>query len=235
VKFACSSTAFDEALRALRLTQLEWIDLCANELGADGIVLDARHFPRTDTDYLAQVKKMAVDLGLTVAAFRHDGFFSAGQAHREQALETALALGAPILTAPLPPETAAPWTDVLAMLGDATSAAKRLNVTIALRNAPGTHAAGAHDMKRVAKEADSAWLRFAPDPAMLEAGSNVAGLLVKAVLVWSDVHVAAFPADLTAFRGFVALDAASGTATAPEMNNALRQWRTALFEAANRT
>src|SRR5579884_2409690 len=105
MKLASSSTAFDEQLRSERLTQLEWIDLCAHELAADGVVFDVRHFPRTDTDYLAQVKKMAVDFGLTVAALRHDGFFTAEEPQMEQAVEMALALGAPLLSAPLPPET----------------------------------------------------------------------------------------------------------------------------------
>jgi len=48
------------------LTQLEWLDLCASELDLDGVLFDTRHFARTDADYLAQLKKTAVDLGLTV-------------------------------------------------------------------------------------------------------------------------------------------------------------------------
>ncbi len=75
MKLACSSTAFDVFLRSGELTQLEWIDLCAYELAVDGVVFDVRHFPRTDTDYLAQVKKMAVDSGLDVAAICGCGFF----------------------------------------------------------------------------------------------------------------------------------------------------------------
>ncbi|MGH8163526.1 MAG: hypothetical protein ACREP1_04245, partial [Rhodanobacteraceae bacterium] len=70
MKLACSSTAFDRELRDGDLTQLEWIDRCARELAADGLVFDVAHFPRTDADYLAQVKKMCADLGLTVAAVR---------------------------------------------------------------------------------------------------------------------------------------------------------------------
>src|SRR5437588_12197825 len=106
MKLACSSTAFDEQLRGGDLTQLEWIDACARELAADGVVFDVRHFPRTDTDYLAQVKKMSADLGMTVAALRHDVFFTADSTHMEQALEMALAYGALLLNTTLPPTTA---------------------------------------------------------------------------------------------------------------------------------
>lgn len=218
MKLACSSTAFDQQLRGGDLTQLEWIDACAREIAADGVVLDVRHFPRTDTDYLAQIKKLAADLGLSVAALRHDGFFTADDAHMEQTLEMALALGAPLLSAPLPPVTAAAWNDVLSGLGQAASLAKRFNVTLALRNKANSFAAGTHDMKRVTKETDSAWLRYGPDFNSLEEGSDPKELLPKAVLVWLDgAHVDAFDdivrAMLRAYRGFLVLDAAQGDAT----------------------
>jgi hypothetical protein len=232
MKLACSSTAFDEQLRRDRLTQLEWIDLCAHELAADGVVFDVRHFPRTDTDYLAQVKKMAVDLGLTVAALRHDGFLEGDESRMEQAVEIALAVGAPLLSIPLPPETVASWNDVQARLGAATSIAKRLNVTLAVRNVPHTHAAGVHEMKRVSKEADSAWLRYGPDFCAFDAASEPETLVGKCVLTWYDarqcgterlrptVHM------LARFRGFVALDDAEGAATVESMGSALRAFRT---------
>jgi sugar phosphate isomerase/epimerase len=234
MKIACASSAFEEQLRDDRLTQLEWLDLCAHELAADGVVFDVRHFPRTDAEYLAQLKKMAADLGLTVAALRHDGFFNGDEAGMEQSLETALALGAPLLSAPLPSDVEASWSEVLARLGAASSVAKRLNVTLALRNAPKTYAASAHDMKRVSKETDSAWLRYGPDFAWLEAGSEPADLLGKCVLAWYDARQcgpdAVQPAArmLAAYRGFVVLDDRDGRASPESMNAALRAWQSAL-------
>ncbi|HET6894600.1 MAG TPA: TIM barrel protein [Candidatus Baltobacteraceae bacterium] len=231
MKLACSSTAFDERLRSGELTQLEWIDLCAHELSADGIVCDVRHFPRTDTDYLAQVKKMAVDTGLTMAALRHDGFFDAGTEHMEQALEMALALGAPLLSAPLPPETAVSWAEMQTRLGTATSVAKRLNVTIAVRNAPHTYAATSADMKRVSKEADSAWLRYGPDFGALDAASEPEALAAKCVLAWHDLRredTAATAEPLRAFRGFLCLTDGEGGATTESARRAFQTWRTVL-------
>lgn len=237
MKLASSSTAFDEQLRSDRLTQLEWLDLCAHELAADGVVFDVRHFPRTDTDYLAQLKKMTADLGLTVAALRHDGFFDADQTHTEQALELALALGAPLLSAPLPPETAASWSELQNRLGNATALAKRLNITLAVRNTPHTYAASSHDLKRISKEADSAWLRFGPDFAALDAGSDAHALVAKTVLVWSELTASPEQAAglLEEYRGFIVLDASAGDANAAAMKNALRTWRTAFFREADRT
>jgi sugar phosphate isomerase/epimerase len=236
MKLACSSTAFDESLRSGKLTQLEWIDLCAHELAADGVVFDVRHFPRTDTDYLAQIKKMCADLGLTVTALRHDAFFAGDAAHVEQAFEIALALGAPLIAAPLPLETGASWTGVLARLGEATSQAKRHNVTLAVRNSPHTFAANTHDMKRVSKEADSAWLRYGPDFGALDAASEPATLVAKTVLAWSsfDAQPERLLGLLDGFIGFVALDAPQGDTTPENAKNAIRRWRNA-FQAVNRT
>jgi hypothetical protein len=234
MKLACSSTAFDQLLRSGELTQLEWIDLCAHELPADGLVLDVRHFPRTDTDYLAQIKKMAVDLGLTVGGLRHDGLFDADETHIEQAVEMALAVGAPLLAAPLPPETVMSWSDLQARLGTATSVAKRLNVTLAIRNVPHTYAATTHDMKRVSKEADSAWLRYGPDFCAFDAGSEPESLLQKCVLAWYDAgrcttgDMQPTARMLSGFRGFVALDDSQGQATKESMHTALNAWRAVL-------
>jgi sugar phosphate isomerase/epimerase len=235
MKLACSSTAFDEQLRSDRLTQLEWIDLCGHELAADGVVLDVRHFPRTDTDYLAQVKKMAVDLGLSVAALRHDGFFDADEPHIEQTVEMALAIGAPLLSAPLPPETVASWSELASRLSSATSIAKRLNVTLAVRNAPHTYAATTHDMKRLSKEADSAWLRYGPDLCAFDAASEPKDIIAKSVLAWYDAQrcdadsLEAAWRMLGDFRGFVVIDDTQGHGTIESINTALRAWHTILM------
>lgn len=231
MKLACSSTAFDERLRSGELTQLEWIDLCAHELSADGIVCDVRHFPRTDTDYLAQIKKMAVDTGLTMAALRHDGFFDGSPEQMEQALEMALAVGAPLLSAPLPMETAVSWAEVQDRLGRATSSAKRLNVTIAIRNAPHTYAATTAGMKRVSKEADSAWLRYGPDFATLDATSEREPLVAKCVLAWHDLRDAAIAGTASAlgnFRGFLCMTDAEGAASPESLQQAIQAYRTVL-------
>ncbi len=223
MKLACSSTAFDRHLMDGDLTQIEWIELCARELAADGIALDVRHFPRSDSDYLAQIKKMAVDLGLTVAALRDDDFFCDDREHMQATLETAIEVGAPVLAAPLPAEISASWSEVLARLGIATSLAKRLNVTLAVRNVSGSFAASAHDFKRVSKEADSAWLRFGPDFSGFDGTSDLTPLLSKTVLVWHDRSkatgsLAAVPPE---YRGFVVLDDAAGAATSGQMRAAL--------------
>ena len=70
MKIAVSSAAFAAAFTAGTTTQLEWLDACANELEVDGVVFALADFPRTDAEYLAQLKKSATDLGLTVAGRR---------------------------------------------------------------------------------------------------------------------------------------------------------------------
>ena len=234
MKLACASGAFHSSFVGGDLTQLEFLDLCARELPCDGVVLDVRHFPRGDCDYLAQIKKMATDRGIDVAAVADNAFFTADERRMTDVLECAVAVGAPLVAGELARETECAWSEQLARLNVATALAKSANVTLALRNAPRTFAAGVHDCKRVSKEADSAWLRFGPHALSLEAGGSPAELASNSVLLWSDAGIESdraiesllqwFPA----FRGYVALGAASESATVDAVADSLRAWRAAL-------
>jgi len=236
MKLACASGSLHRAIESGDLTQLEFLDLCARELACDGVVLDVRHFPRTDDDYLAQVKKMTTDRGLSIAALAAAPFFSGTRDEMDVVLAQAEALGAPLVAAPLPRETASAWTDQLERLGTATSLAKARNITLALRNAPQTFAATTHDYKRVAKEADSAWLRFGPDPLSLDAASDVRALEPNTVLLWSDARLEsdrsiAQALDVFAeFRGHLVIDESSGTADRALLAGAIARWRKAMLD-----
>ncbi|MFN2527795.1 MAG: sugar phosphate isomerase/epimerase family protein [Candidatus Baltobacteraceae bacterium] len=241
MKLACASTAFDLRLESGDLTQLEWLDLCARELAADGVVCDVRHFPRRDSDYLAQVKKMAVDLGLVIAALNDEDFFGGDEAAMRDVLAVADALGAPIVTAPLELETATSWPAELERLGTATSLAKTMNITLAVRNRALTFGATSHDLKRVLKEADSAWLRFGLEYEAFDGASDPQTLIARTVLLWhthrvgvieseSSPSIDAMLQDAKDFRGFLVLDAAGGNADRETMRNHVRTWRTILAE-----
>jgi hypothetical protein len=235
MKLACASGSFHRDIERGELTQLEFLDLCARELACDGVVLDVRHFPRTDDDYLAQIKKMAADRGLSIAALADGGFFSAAPDRMAELLGHAIALGAPLLAAPLARETDTSWSEQLIGLGTATALAKERNVTLALRNAPETFAATTHDCKRVSKETDSAWLRFGPEPARLDAASDPRLLAPNTVLLWSDTAaesartVEETIAQFGAFRGHLALDESSGSATPAGVAASIAAWRTAIL------
>jgi sugar phosphate isomerase/epimerase len=242
MKLACASSALHRTIERGDLTQLEFLDLCAQELGADGVALDVRHFPRSDDEYLAQVKKMAADRGLSIAVVTDAAFFSAAPERMEATLRHAVAVGAPLVAAPLAAETAHSWSEQLTALGTATSLAKRYNVTLAVRNALRTFAGTLHDCKRVAKETDSAWLRFGPEPRALDAASDPSALAANSVLLWSNVgdenerSVGDVIRGFAQFRGHLALDEPSGDATVTDMQSAMRSWRIALASIAlNRT
>src|ERR1700722_1754953 len=164
MKLACASSALGREIESGELTQLEFLDLCARELECDGIVLDVRHFPRTDSDYLAQIKKMAADCGLGVAALQDAEFFGRSSESMTDSLRYAVEVGAPLLSGLLARDTDGSWSEQLDRLSIASSLAKRANVTLAVRNAPGTFAATSQECKRVLKETDSAWLRLGPEP-----------------------------------------------------------------------
>jgi hypothetical protein len=219
------------------LSHPEFLDLCAGDLGCDGVVLDVHDFPRNDVDYLAHVKKTCADRGLTVAALSASEFLTCADAAMQATLQQAADLGAPLLAAPLSLQTDRPWSDQLERLNAATSLAKRFNVTLALRNAPATFAETTYDCKRVAKEADSAWLRFGPEPDALPAVDDARDLSANSVLVWCDA-VAGEPQRLQerfpGFRAYLALDRSSGDASVETMRDAIVRWRQAICRALER-
>jgi sugar phosphate isomerase/epimerase len=219
MRLALSTTALDRALSDGDLTQLELLDLCANELLADGVVLDVSHFPRRDPEYVAQVKKFAADLGLTLVAVRDDALST----QESDALVLAAGLGAPYVLTRMPESGMDPVTRYNAALGilaRVVAEAKRLNVTIAVRNVPGSLCADAFEMSRLRKEADSAWLTFACDPVTLESHSPADGLDAKirkhVVLAYrrvddvtshgDDPHAGVVLQSLPRFAGFLCLD-----------------------------
>ncbi|HXP94365.1 MAG TPA: TIM barrel protein [Candidatus Binatia bacterium] len=204
MKLAISSAAFDRSLESGDLTQLEWLERCANTLDVDGVTFDLAHFPRRDRDYLAQLKKMAVDGGLTVAALEARGFFTeADDEARATLVTTAAALGAPLIVAPLPPQSeipAAGYNETVRAGKLAARAAKAANVPLAIRNAPGTIGSNAIELKRFAKDVDSAWLRFALDSSFI--GTEERRLLEGRFVIAYARDMAA----LGAHRGFVCLE-----------------------------
>ncbi|MBV9149713.1 MAG: hypothetical protein JO024_07600 [Candidatus Eremiobacteraeota bacterium] len=241
MKLACASTSFDRAFQNGDLTQLEWLDLCARELAADGVVCDVAHFPRRDSDYLAQVKKLAADSGLTVAGLWSGDFFSDDEPTMQAALEIADTLGAPLLSAPMQSELQTSWTEAMQRVGVAVRLAKAINVTLAARNRANTLVVGGHQLRRLSKEADSAWLRYGIEVDALDAASEPRELLDRTVLLWHVHDIGELDSDELPktrrtldlaghFHGFLTIEIKDGAADAATMRNALRKWRTMIAE-----
>ncbi|HUY11901.1 MAG TPA: hypothetical protein VMV73_06535 [Candidatus Dormibacteraeota bacterium] len=226
MKIAWASSAFAAAFERAECTQLEWLDACARSGLCDGVAFDRAHFPRIDADYLAQLKKMAVDLTLTPLALENDAFLLSSREAKEESLRIALAVGAPLLLCRAPALTAVAYPALASGIAEACGLAKAANVTIALRNERDTHASSEADCKRLAKEADSAWLRFAPESARLDAGSSLAGLAGKSVALLHDVAddatkcLALVGAEAPQYRGYVILDARAGDCELTEISRA---------------
>lgn len=166
MKVAISSSSFDSAIASGQLTQLEWLERAAREFGADGVVFDDEHFPRSDAEYLAQLKKIAVDCGLVPLALRANALFdaSAPESAPQATIERASALGALFIITRLPAPGEVPPATFVAAVTAAKSAlktAKRLNITILLAPTEGTLAPDLAGVRHFLNDVDSAWLRYA--------------------------------------------------------------------------
>lgn len=218
MRLCCSTSSYRRAIESGELTQLEWVDRCANELQVDGVDFGARYFPRTDEDYLAQLKKMCADRRLTVAGAT--AMTELGGGDVDAALESfapwierAAALGAPVLRFEGGRADGSPgiaWREFVRALKAACAAAKLRNVTLALQAGDRTAlVATPTDLRRAFKECDSAWLRVAMRASDLTGGAagEWRGLLDQTVIATSKTGASEeiTALDQAGYRGFLSL------------------------------
>ena len=168
MRIAVSSSTFRRPLEAGEITQLEWVERCASELGADGVVCALSDFPRFDDEYVAQLRKVAIDLGIVPFGIDAPGLLDpAGDpAAIDRAVAVALGFGAAVIrtTPPSPGEVPPATFAETVRVGKVLSwAAKAANVTVLVVTAPGTIAEDLGALRHLIKDADSAWLRACPN------------------------------------------------------------------------
>jgi hypothetical protein len=166
MKVAVSSSPFAALLSAGETTQLEWLERCASELALDGVVFGRAHFPREDDEYVAQIRKVTVDLGLVPVALDDPALFAPDRASDacERTIALAQGLGVLFVLAVLPAAGAVPPATFVAAVGAAKAAArlaKAANITILLTPETGSIAPTAADLRHLLKDVDSAWVRYA--------------------------------------------------------------------------
>ncbi len=220
MKLAISSSAVDGLLASGALTHLEWLEACASDLDAEGVVIVLRHLPRRDDEYLAQLRKNAIDTGLDIVAVDAGTLYFGDEdaTLRAEIVGHARALGAPRVLFTLGAPGVVPPADVRATveaLKAGTREAKRANVTLALRVLPGTLAGTLAEAKRIVRDVDSAWLRYVDEPL----ASDERAIERKTVLFYdtmppdADMHRAiALRSACDKHRMWLVVDAVDGTA-----------------------
>jgi len=166
MRIAISSSTFRRPLAAGELTQLEWLERCASSLDVDGVLAGVADFPRTDGEYTAQLRKIAVDLGLVPLGLDTAGLFERDAAPaRESVLALATGFGALVVRSALPAPGELPpatYVETVTTVKGLGRAAKAANVTLLVPPAPGTLGEDFATVKRLIKDADSAWVRLCP-------------------------------------------------------------------------
>ena len=212
MKLAVSSSSFAGPLRRGTLTHLEWLEGCASRLDVDGLIFALADFPRTDGEYAAQLKKMAVDLGIVPVALDAPALLDPerGDGERAAAVGLAAAIGAGLLRSTagnpgtLPPQT---FVRTVGAVKAMCRAAKAANVTLAVAPAPGSVVATLADLRHLAKDVDSAWLRYdvvADDSERASLGPRER-VLIERIPLGSTLDAATF-----ARRGWFALEGDGG-------------------------
>jgi hypothetical protein len=239
MKLCCSTAAFGRAIDLGELTQLEWIDACANDLDVDGVEFDGRYFPRTDDDYLAQLKKLCADRCLTVACVRSP--VALGGADVDASLleflpwiAHAAGLGSPLLRfscAGVPDGSPGiAWRELIRGLKAVCVDAKTANITLALeRGEQGSLVSTPADIKRAQKECDSAWLRTATRAEDLIGadGAEYRALIDETLIVTaqSGDRQSSKAVEELSYRGFVSMCGCFEPSSAADLKAIVAAWR----------
>lgn len=179
-----------------RMDLFDWMSMCASELRVHGIEITDRHLQSTDEDYLAAVKRIAVDLNLTISALTVSNDFGLETEAEltkelesmERALEVAHALGAPMLRVfagwpVVKKETQ--WKEMVRCMQIACLLAERETTVLAVENHNhGGFLQTAEDVQRLMNDTDSEWLRL-----NLDTGNYIDGFeSIEKTLIYT-VHV----------------------------------------------
>ena len=167
VRIVIPGSSSHEAFAAGTLTQLEWVEQCASRLGADGVLPALGDFPRTDTEYVAQLRKVCIDLGVVPFGIEVPGLLdpSTPDDAREAAFTLASAFGALVIRTQLPAPGEVPpaaFNQAVGLAKTTARAAKGVNVTLVVAAAAGTLGPDLAAVRHLAKDVDSAWLRPLP-------------------------------------------------------------------------
>ncbi|HOO57393.1 MAG TPA: sugar phosphate isomerase/epimerase family protein [bacterium] len=150
----------------------EWMAHCASDLKVGGIEITDGHLKSFDEDYVRKVRRVAVDLHLTISALTISNDFGKADAeerdkqmeYMEQGITLAMALGTPVLRvfAGWPErEKEEAWSEMVRCMQISCMIAEREGVVLAVEN----HNHGGFlqtfaDVDRLMKEVDSEWLRL---------------------------------------------------------------------------
>lgn len=103
MKLGCSSWSYNAAFREQRTDMREWLRVCAEDLEVDGVELVDLHFATTDPVYLRDLKKLCVDLHLSISGVAVNSDFGSDDRRFaecekvKQWCDVAAYLGAPIV------------------------------------------------------------------------------------------------------------------------------------------
>ena len=188
MKIGCSSWSFHRAFEAGKLTQLNWIKLCASKLSLDGIELLDFHFPSTEDSYLKQLKRLIIENGLTISCVSVSNNFGAiTERQRNKEVDKvkkwtmiAYKLGAPILRIFAGWPGSAPWnehpiegadkerlwSEMIKCMKECSRYAEDIGVVLAVENHDDKgFIRTSQDIRRLVAEVGSDWVKINIDTA----------------------------------------------------------------------
>lgn len=172
MKLGCCSWSHHKLFESGDMDLFDWMTHCAKDLKVSGIEITDDHLAETAEDYLLQVKRVAVDLHLTISGLTISNDFgkslekdrTAELERMERTLKVAHILGTPILRVFAGwPDTnkAAQWAEMVRCMKISCMLAERDGIVLAVENHNhGGFIQTVADVEKLMVEVDSEWLRL---------------------------------------------------------------------------
>lgn len=175
MKLGANIGSYRRAVSAGKLTEIDWIKRCREELNLDGIELLDYPNRNPEPDYLKEIKKLCVDLHLEIYAVSCTTNFGQKTVdgmeqeihHLKHWIDIGYYLGAPIVRffpgSPAPEiDETEQWRNMIVAIRKCLKYAEKKGVVLAAENHHG-YVSTSKDMLKLIKKVKSDWLRICLD------------------------------------------------------------------------
>jgi sugar phosphate isomerase/epimerase len=205
MKLGLCTWSIHKSLEAKKITFVELLDYCAQQLKVGGIDIIADHLPKTDKKSLIEYKKRATDLQLTICCLSPGNNFGKPKPEERKAeveavkkwLEAGYILGAPVLRIfsgwPWPyADKEKLWPAMVECIRECEQAAKETGTVLAIEpHNDGGFLPTAVDTLRLIKEINSPWVKINLDTGNYKDPDNykaIADTIMYAPHIHAKVH-----------------------------------------------
>lgn len=202
MKIGCTSWSFRNSLEKGKLDSIQWIKKCALELKLDGIEFLDKFVPRTDENYLKEIKKLCADLYLDIFLVSACPVLGKEDIEEHKAqinylkqwIDIGFYMGAPIVRYLAgPKEGEKSWDLMIEATKECVGYAQKKGIILAIENHSGMGET-CEEILRIFEAINSPWLKLCLDTGNFK-DKDIYSSIEKTLHLTGVVHVKTYSPD----------------------------------------